>query len=147
METAIISKNTDHLQYILIVSVLYAVCTGLLIYLFRRYKAYFIRKSMLQMRNALANGTLQTDIAEYANTGSASYVTAFNQNFSIIEEKVLQNRIYLLDSMISIVLAVIVLLWMNPVIAVISIAAMAVPSLLLRFFTKVLGKATGKLSI
>ena len=99
------------------------------------------------MRNALANGTLQTDIAEYANTGSASYVTAFNQNFSIIEEKVLQNRIYLLDSIINIVLAVIALLWMNPVIAVISIAAMAVPSLLLRFFTKVLGKATGKLSI
>lgn len=93
---------------------------------------------------ATPNGTLQTDIAEYANTGSASYVTAFNQNFSIIEEKVLQNRIYLLDSIINIVLAVIVLLWMNPVI---SIAAMAVPGLLPRFFTKVLGKATGKLSI
>lgn len=142
-EISIINKNTGHLQYVLIVSVLYAVGTGLLIYLSRRYKAYFIRKSLLQMRNALADGTLQTDIAEYDHIGSASYVTAFNQNFSIIEEKVLQNRIFLLDSMISIVFAAIVLLWMNPVIAVISIAAMAVPSLLPRFFTKVLGKAAG----
>lgn len=141
-ETSIISKNAGYLQNVLIASLLYAVCTGLLIYFSRRCKAYFIRKSLFQMRNALANGTLQTDIADYENTGSASYITTFNQNFSIIEEKVLQNRIFLLDSIISIVLAVLVLLWMNPVIAIISIAAMAIPSLLPRLFTKALGKAT-----
>ena len=142
-ETSIISKNAGNLRNVLIVSVLYAVCTGLLIYLSGRYKAYFIRKSLLQMRNALATGTLETGIADYENRGSASYVTAFNQNFSIIEEKVLQNRISLLESIISIVFAVLVLLWMNPVIAVISIAAMAIPSLLPSLFAKALGKAAG----
>lgn len=141
-QASIISKNTGHLQDVLTVSILYAVCTGLLVYLSRRYKAYFIRDSLLQMRNALADGTLQTGIAEYEHTGSAAYVTAFNQNFSILEEKALQNRIFLLDSMISIVFAFLVLIWMNPVIAVISIAAMAVPGLLPRLFTKALGKAT-----
>lgn len=141
-ETSIISKNAGQLRNVLIVSVLYAVCTGLLIYLSGRCKACFIRKSLLQMRNALANGTLQTGIAEYEKTGSASYVTAFHQNFSVIEEKVLQNSISLLDSVISIVFAVLVLIWMNPVIAVISIAAMAIPSFLPRLFTKALGKAT-----
>lgn len=141
-QTSIISGNAGHLQNVLIVSVLYAVCTGLLIYFSRRYKAYFIRKSLLQMRNALANGTLQTGIADYESIGSASYITAFNQNFSIIEEKVLQNRISLLDSIISIVFAVCVLLWMNPVITVISIVFMAIPSLLPHLFTKALGKAT-----
>ncbi|MFR6162902.1 MAG: hypothetical protein ACLUJR_07705 [Mediterraneibacter gnavus] len=43
---------------------------------------------------------MQSSIANYEETGNASYVTAFNQNFSIIEEKVLQNRISILDSVI-----------------------------------------------
>jgi ABC-type multidrug transport system fused ATPase/permease subunit len=125
----------------MIVSVIYAAGTGLLVYVSNRYKAFYVRKRLLQMRKTLANGTLQTDIADYEQAGSASYVTAFNQNFSIIEEKVLQNQISILDSVISIVLAVLVLLWMNPLIAIISTVAMAIPSLLPRLFTKALGKA------
>ena len=39
------------------------------------------------MRNSLAKGTLQASISDYEKTGNASYVTTFNQNFSIIEEK------------------------------------------------------------
>ena len=140
-EISITSKDTSHLQDILIVSILYAVCTGILVYLSNRYKAYYVRKCMLQMRKTLANGTLQTGIADYEKVGSASYITAFNQNFSIIEEKVIQNRISILDSVICIVLAVLVLLCMNPLIAIISIAAMAIPSLLPRLFTKALGTA------
>ena len=92
------------------------------------------------MRNILARGTLQANISDYENTGNASYVTTFNQNFSIIEEKVLQNRISILDSIICIVFAVILLLYMNPIIAVVSIIAMSIPSLLPNFFNKVLGK-------
>lgn len=140
-EISITSRDTSHLQNILTVSVLYAVCIGILVYLSNRYKAYYVRKCLLQMRTTLANGTLQTDIADYEKAGNASYVTAFNQNFSIIEEKVLQNRISIMDSVICIVLAVLVLLCMNPLIAVISIAAMAIPSLLPRLFTKALGTA------
>lgn len=140
-EISITSGDAGCLQDILIVSVLYAVCTGILVYLSNRYKARYARKCLLQMRKMLAKGTLQTGIAGYEETGSASYVTAFNQNFSIIEEKVVQNRISILDSVICIVLAVLVLLWMNPLIAVISIAAMAIPSLLPRLFTSALGTA------
>lgn len=142
-ETSIINKNAGLLRNIMIVSVLYAVCTGSLIFLYGRCKACFVRRSLLQMRNALAKGTLETSIADYENTGSASYVTAFNQNFSIIEQKVLENRLSLADSVISIVFAVLVLLWMDPVIAVISIAAMAIPSLLPSLFARALGRAAG----
>ncbi len=140
-ENSIVSKDLRHLQNILIVSVLYAVCMGILVYLSNRCKACYVRKYLLQMRKTLANGTLRTGIADYEKAGSASYVTAFNQNFSIIEEKVLKNRIAILDSVICIVLAVVVLLCMNPLIAVISIGAMAIPSLLPRLFTKALGTA------
>ncbi len=142
-EASIISGDAGGLRDVVAVSVLYALLTGALVYLSGRCKARFIRKSMLRMRNALAGGTLRTGIAEYENTGSAAYVSAFNQNFSVIEEKVLQNRISLMDAVISIVLAVAVLIWMDPAIAVISIAAMAIPGLLPGLFTKALGRATG----
>lgn len=140
-ETSIINKDAEHLQNILIVSVIYAACAGLFIYIYRRYKAHFIRKTLLQRRKALASGTLQTGIAEYEKIGNAAYITAFNQNFSVLEEKVLENRIYLADDIIGIIFAVCVLLWMNPAIAVISIGFMAIPGLLPRLFTKSLEKA------
>lgn len=85
------------MQKTLLISILYAVCLGILIFLSNRYKAYYIKKYLLDMRNSLAKGTLQASISDYEKTGNASYVTAFNQNFSIIEEKVLQNRISILD--------------------------------------------------
>ncbi len=140
-QISITSQDTPHLQKVLFISILYAVCLGVLVFLSNRYKACYIRKRLLEMRTVLADGTLQSSIANYEETGNASYVTAFNQNFSIIEEKVLQNRISILDSVICIVFAVLVLLYMNPLIAVISIAAMAIPSLLPSLFTKVLGTA------
>lgn len=139
-QISITSGNTYYLQKTLLISILYAVCLGILIFLSNRYKAYYIRKCLLEMRNILARGTLQANISDYENTGNASYVTTFNQNFSIIEEKVLQNRISILDSVICIVFAVILLLYMNPIIAVVSIIAMSIPSLLPNFFNKVLGK-------
>lgn len=139
-QISITSGNTYYLQKTLLISILYAVCLGILIFLSNRYKACYIRKCLLEMRNILARGTLQANISDYENTGNASYVTTFNQNFSIIEEKVLQNRISILDSIICIVFAVILLLYMNPIIAVVSIIAMSIPSLLPNFFNKVLGK-------
>lgn len=139
-QISITSGNTYYLQKTLLISILYAVCLGILIFLSNRYKACYIRKCLLEMRNILARGTLQANISDYENTGNASYVTTFNQNFSIIEEKVLQNRISILDSVICIVFAVILLLYMNPIIAVVSIIAMSIPSLLPNLFNKVLGK-------
>ena len=61
-ENSIISRDPRYLHDILIVSILYAVCMGILVYLSNRYKAYYIRKYLLQMRETLANGTLQTSI-------------------------------------------------------------------------------------
>ena len=81
------SGNTYYLQKTLLISILYAVCLGILIFLSNRYKAYYIKKYLLDMRNSLAKGTLQASISDYEKTGNASYVTTFNQNFSIIEEK------------------------------------------------------------
>ena len=113
-QISITSQDAHHLQKVLFISILYAVCLGVLVFLSNRYKACYIRKRLLEMRTVLADGTLQSSIANYEETGNASYVTAFNQNFSIIEEKVLQNRISILDSVICIVFAVLVLLYMNP---------------------------------
>ena len=110
-QISITSQDAHHLQKVLFISILYAVCLGVLVFLSNRYKACYIRKRLLEMRTVLADGTLQSSIANYEETGNASYVTAFNQNFSIIEEKVLQNRISILDSVICIVFAVLVLLY------------------------------------
>ena len=93
-QISITSQDAHHLQKVLFISILYAVCLGVLVFLSNRYKACYIRKRLLEMRTVLADGTLQSSIANYEETGNASYVTAFNQNFSIIEEKVLHLRCF-----------------------------------------------------
>ena len=85
-QISITSQDAHHLQKVLFISILYAVCLGVLVFLSNRYKACYIRKRLLEMRTVLADGTLQSSIANYEETGNASYVTAFNQNFSIIQE-------------------------------------------------------------
>lgn len=140
-EASISSGDARPLRGILVLSVLYAACLGVLFFCAHRYQAWYLRKRLAELRNGLAEGTLRAGIARYEAAGSAACLTAFGQSFETIQKSVLENRISILDSVISIVLAALVLLWMNPLIAVVSIAAMAVPGLLPKLFTGSLGRA------
>lgn len=53
-QISITSGNTYYLQKTLLISILYAVCLGILIFLSNRYKAYYIKKYLLDIRNSLA---------------------------------------------------------------------------------------------
>ena len=65
-QISITSGNTLTIcKRLLLISILYAVCLGILIFLSNRYKACYIRKCLLEMRNILARGTLQANISDY----------------------------------------------------------------------------------
>ena len=46
-QISITSQDAHHLQKVLFISILYAVCLGVLIFLSNRYKACYIRKRLL----------------------------------------------------------------------------------------------------
>ena len=45
---SITSQDAHHLQKVLFISILYAVCLGVLVFLSNRYKACYIRKRLLE---------------------------------------------------------------------------------------------------
>lgn len=118
---------------------IYALILGGIIFASEKWKAAVIKHIMLRLRQGLLHGILEKNVSEYQERNSAEYITLLGQNLGTFEESFLKNLISIYDSVVGIFIAVILLLWINPVIAVISVAAMAVPSLIPKLFGTRLG--------
>lgn len=82
-------------------------------------------------------GVLEKDLSDYQQKNSAEYIAFFSQNLSDFEENYLQNLVSIYDSFTGMVIAVFLLFYINPFIAVISIAAMSIPGLIPKFLGKI----------
>lgn len=136
---AISSGDIYSLTNCAVICFLYAAALGLIILVTERLKASYIKQTMLNIRHEVFHGIMSKPIPEYFKKNSAEYITLLNQNLGTLEENYLKNAFSILESCISILAAVLLLLLINPVIAVISIIAMAIPSLIPKFYGKKIG--------
>lgn len=118
---------------------IYALVLGGIIFISEKMKAANLKHIMLGIRQGILHGILEKNISDYQGKNSAEYITLLGQNLNTFEESYLKNLISIYDSAVGILIAVILLLWINPVIAVISVAAMAIPSLIPKLFGTRLG--------
>ena len=121
----------------------YAVLLGLIIFLSERYKTTTTRHIMLKLRHSVVKGLLNKSIPDFQSTNSAEYITLLNQNISTLEENYLQMLLSIYESIISILISALMLIYINPIIAVISIVAMAIPSFIPKFFGTKLARCQG----
>jgi ABC-type multidrug transport system fused ATPase/permease subunit len=111
------------------ISVLYGIVLGLLIFATNKGKAVYFERVMCALRQDVFSGILHKDFADYHKKNSADYITLLNQNMDTVEENYLKNLFSIIEACIGILTALVLLLFIHPVIAVISIGAMTVPSL------------------
>lgn len=123
----------------------YALLLGLVIVVGEKINAAGIRQIMLHIREEIMNGILNQSIAERRHTNNAEYISLFNQNLNTFEENYLRNLLSIYESLVGIMIAVALLIYINPMIAVISIIAMAVPSLVPKLFGGRLGQMQGNI--
>ncbi len=123
----------------------YAALLGMVIFFSEKIKAVSVKHIMLNVREGILNGILNKNISELQNTNSAEYITLLNQNLSVFEENYLKNLLSIYESFVGILIAVVFLIYINPIIAVISIIAMAIPSLIPKLFGNRLGKLQGSI--
>lgn len=145
VSAAILSKNIHQLVWCAIICCAYAFVFGGIVLISEKLKSLNIKHILLNVRNDIAHGIFNKSIPDFQTKNSAEYITLLNQNISTFEENYLKNMLSIYDSCLSIIIAVILLLWINPVIAVISIAAMTIPSLIPKFFGKRLGMLQEKI--
>lgn len=141
----ITSGQLESLARCAVLSCAYAVLLGLVIFFSEKVKAVWIKHIMLHIRENILEGILNRNTLELQSTNSAEYITLLNQNLSTFEENYLNNLLSIYESFIGILAAVVLLIYINPIIAVISIIAMAVPSLIPKFFGTRLGKLQGNI--
>lgn len=116
------------------ICVIYALSLGSIIFASEKLKAANIKHTMFHLRKRVKRGILSMDIPEYQEKSGAEFLTLLSQNLSVYEEDFVKNVINIIDSCMCVLFAIGMLLWLNPLIAVISIAAMSVPSLIPKFF-------------
>ncbi|MCR5640294.1 MAG: ABC transporter ATP-binding protein/permease [Lachnospiraceae bacterium] len=120
--------------------VLYAVGLGLIVGVSDKVKAHTLNKTMRNLREAIMAGVVHMDIPQLKKGNSAQYITLLNQNMTTVEEQYYKNLLSIYTDCVGMVVAVVLLLWIHPIIAVISIAAMAIPSAIPKLFSKGLGE-------
>lgn len=123
----------------------YALLLGLVILFSEKINAAGIKHIMLHIREEIMSGILNKNISELQNTNSAEYITLFNQNLGVLEENYLKNLLSIYESLVGILIAVVLLVYIHPIIAVIAILAMTIPSLIPKLFGKRLGKLQGSI--
>lgn len=128
--------NTGLMANIAILCVVFALFVGVVVFTSMYLQGLWIKKIVLQLKNSLFHGMLHQPIATHQNRSSAEDLTLLTQSVGTFEENYLKNSIKIFESALSIVMAVVLLFTINPLVAVISIVAMCIPTLLPQLFGK-----------
>ncbi len=123
----------------------YAVVFGCIVAVADRLKASSIRHIMQNVRNSIASGILNESMAEFSSVNSAEYTALLNQSLDTFEKDYLNNLLSIYGSVVSIVGSALMLIFINPIVALISIAAMTIPSFIPILFNKRLGEDQGRI--
>ena len=143
VSVSVAGQTVKPLMNCILICCLYALALGAVIFLSERLMAANIKHIMLQIRSGIMKGILRKSMAEYQQKNSAEYIAFFTQNLGTFEEHYLKNLVSIYDSLVSIAIAMFLLFYINPFIAVISVAAMSIPSLIPKLFGKRLGIIQG----
>ncbi len=114
----------------------FALFVGVAVFTSMYTQGLWIKKIMLRLKNAVFHGMLHQSMATYQTRSSAGDLTLLTQSMGTFEENYLKNSIKIFESTLSIVMAVVLLFTINPLVAVISIVAMCIPTLLPQLFSK-----------
>lgn len=115
---------------------LYALLLGLVTLVSERLKASYVRVVMLGVRRDVMRGVCESGPADGA--GSSDALTLLGQNMQTLEADGVRNLVDIFDAVSQVVIACAALLVMDPLVAVASIAATALPTLLPRLFSSAL---------
>lgn len=140
----IFTGNTSLMANIAILCVVFALFVGVIVFASMYIQGLWIKKILLYLKNSLFHGMLHQSMATHQNHSSAEDLTLLTQSVGTFEENYLKNSIKIFESALSIVMAVVLLFTINPMVAIISIVSMCIPTLLPQLFSKKMARRQGE---
>lgn len=132
---------------LLFLCITYACFVGFITWITMRVEAKFRKRLLCDIRNDLMNGLLNLNIVDFQKANSAKYISFFNNNLNVVEENYIKNIISILGSIAMILLAVILLLKLNWLVAIVAILVSIIPSFIPQLFGNKLGKSQQNIAL
>lgn len=133
--------NTSSLKNILIVCIVYAILLGIAVFFTGRQKSRCVMNAMTALKSDVMSSILKKAIVTYQKESKGAYISMLNHNMTLIEEQYFKNFFAIYESLLSMVLAAIVLVMTNPLVALFSLACTCVPTVIPKVFAKRLSAA------
>ncbi|MDD7584757.1 MAG: ABC transporter ATP-binding protein [Coriobacteriaceae bacterium] len=140
---AISTGNADEVLGFLPFATVYSAVLGVLVVAGGWYRASVVQRVMVGVRARVAGGLVGGDAATASN--SAQHLTVLGQNMDTVETDWLGGIIDIFQAVVQIMFAVVMLVCINPLIAILSIAATALPTFVPRLFGRRLAAAQGSI--
>ena len=132
----IISGDIARLLKFIGLCCIYAIATGILLMLQGYVRAHLVCDTLIKMRDSAVKAYLQRKDTVDINDNSAEFLSLLSQNMDTIEKDWLGGLLDAFASCCEITIASLLLLYINPIVAVISILVMAIPTIIPGVFTK-----------
>lgn len=132
--TALSSGDFSPVVRMTIVACLYALVLGGLMLAAGALKTRIVRVSMVRIREDAAQGLMAGSGTPCAN--SSEQLTVLGQNMETLEGDCVSGSIDMMESIFKIAIGCVALVLINPLIAIVSLVGMAVPSLIPQLFAR-----------
>lgn len=108
----------------------------------RTLKAAYFSETMYSIKKDLFTAFIDKNAADFAEKNSAEYLSLFNNDLKLIEEKGIAPLFMILRSVVILVLSLVIMMSIQPLVSVIAILLSALPILIPKIWGKRLSSAT-----
>lgn len=130
------SNEAGALKECVLLCLLYTAVFGIIVCITEKIKADYVEKNTLNIRKTIFDKIMKQSLPKYDEKKEGDYLTLLNTSIGLWEENCLKNFFTILEFCLSIVMAVVMLLKINPLIMIISIGAMSIPTLIPKIYSK-----------
>lgn len=132
---AVASGNFWPVVYLTVASFVYALVLGVLKFASGALKTLIVKSAMIGLRENAAREMMMAGVCGRA-TNSSEQLTILGQNMDILENDCVMGLLDILESAFKIVVGCVMLVLINPLIALVSLVGMAMPTLVPHLFGK-----------
>lgn len=90
-------------------------------------KSCFKKKAMQQYKQCILNGLLKKGRKSFSKEGTSTYLSALTNDASIIETNYIEGTVELISYIFFLIAAIIMMLWYNPILALLSLLLLMLP--------------------
>ncbi|MCL1820923.1 MAG: ABC transporter transmembrane domain-containing protein, partial [Oscillospiraceae bacterium] len=110
----------------------------------RRIASIYMYKTMYRLKSDVFSGVFNTTTSDFNRVNSAQYLSIMNNDVGVVETNYITAFFTIVQFVISMVIAIGVLIWLNPIVALVAVILSLAPLSVPKLFGKKLAASQGQ---